>query len=270
MHPPLRSMTVGDNAAHPARAFFGRRKGHKLRPRQAQLFDTVLPRLAIDRSRPAPADLSALFPFAGRRSCARNRFRRRRIHDRAGQASSRTPASSASSLSSTAWPRRWPAIENERLSNIRLHFDDAVNLIAWLPGMSLARIDLIHPDPWPKRRHWKRRFVQDDMVAQLARILRPRRRIPLRDRYCRLRRLDAAAPRPVKATSNGRRNRRRRLAQSMAGIHTHALSRQGGARRTCVLFSDLPKALKRLRAQAVWRTCQKRTTRCAVEAESRP
>jgi tRNA (guanine-N7-)-methyltransferase len=37
----------------------------------------------------------------------------------------------------------------------------------------LARIDLIHPDPWPKRRHWKRRFVQDEMVPRLARILRP-------------------------------------------------------------------------------------------------
>src|SRR5262249_23157608 len=29
-----------------------------------------------------------------------------------------------------------------------------------------------HPDPWPKRRHWKRRFVQDEMIEQLARILR--------------------------------------------------------------------------------------------------
>ena len=48
-----------------------------------------------------------------------------------------------------------------------------MSLIAWLPETSLARIDLIHPDPWPKRRHWKRRFVQDEMVAQLARILRP-------------------------------------------------------------------------------------------------
>ena len=64
------------------------------------------------------------------------------------------------------------AIESGSLRNIRLHFDDAVSLIAWLPDASLARIDLIHPDPWPKRRHWKRRFVQDDMVAQLARILR--------------------------------------------------------------------------------------------------
>jgi tRNA (guanine-N7-)-methyltransferase len=59
------------------------------------------------------------------------------------------------------------------LKNIRLHFDDAGSLIAWLPEASLARIDLIHPDPWPKRRHWKRRFVQDEMVAHLARILRP-------------------------------------------------------------------------------------------------
>jgi tRNA (guanine-N7-)-methyltransferase len=65
------------------------------------------------------------------------------------------------------------AIERGDLKNIRLHFDDAVHLIGWLPPKSLARIDLIHPDPWPKRRHWKRRFVQDEAVVRLARILRP-------------------------------------------------------------------------------------------------
>jgi tRNA (guanine-N7-)-methyltransferase len=37
----------------------------------------------------------------------------------------------------------------------------------------MARIDLIHPDPWPKRRHWKRRFVQDATVAAMARIIKP-------------------------------------------------------------------------------------------------
>ena len=37
----------------------------------------------------------------------------------------------------------------------------------------MARIDLIHPDPWPKRRHWKRRFVQDATVAAMARIVKP-------------------------------------------------------------------------------------------------
>jgi tRNA (guanine-N7-)-methyltransferase len=64
------------------------------------------------------------------------------------------------------------AIDSRRLMNVRLHFDDAVSLMAWLPEASLARIDLIHPDPWPKRRHWKRRFVQDATLSQLARILR--------------------------------------------------------------------------------------------------
>src|SRR5512141_1620581 len=45
----------------PPRAFFGRRKGHPLRPRQVALFDTLLPRVALDLSKPAPADLRGLF-----------------------------------------------------------------------------------------------------------------------------------------------------------------------------------------------------------------
>src|SRR4029078_9419399 len=64
------------------------------------------------------------------------------------------------------------AIERETLTNVRLHFEEAASLIAWLPDASVDRVDLIHPDPWPKRRHWKHRFVQDATIAQLARILR--------------------------------------------------------------------------------------------------
>ena len=57
------------------------------------------------------------------------------------------------------------AIEARALTNIRLHHGDATELLAWLPAASLARVDLLYPDPWPKRRHWKRRFVQDESVA---------------------------------------------------------------------------------------------------------
>jgi tRNA (guanine-N7-)-methyltransferase len=64
-------------------------------------------------------------------------------------------------------------IEAKGLDAVRLHFGDATEVIAWLPPASLDRVDLIYPDPWPKRRHWKRRFVQDASVAALARILRP-------------------------------------------------------------------------------------------------
>ena len=64
-------------------------------------------------------------------------------------------------------------IEAHNIGNIRLFAGDAAELLAWAPPHSLARIDLIHPDPWPKRRHWKRRFVQDATIAAMARMLKP-------------------------------------------------------------------------------------------------
>ena len=51
-----------ETAQHRKGAFFGRRKGHALKPQQAALFDTLLPRLALDLDAPAPTDLAALFP----------------------------------------------------------------------------------------------------------------------------------------------------------------------------------------------------------------
>jgi tRNA (guanine-N7-)-methyltransferase len=154
------------------RAFFGRRKGHKLRPNQARLIETLLPRLAIDLTHPAPADLRTLLPepvtdvqleigFGGGESMIAQ--------------AERQPHTGFIGVEPflNGMAKALAAIESKDLHNVRLHFDDAISLIAWLPEESLARIDLIHPDPWPKRRHWKRRFVQDDMVARLARILRP-------------------------------------------------------------------------------------------------
>ena len=166
------AMTRMNSELHRTRAFFGRRKGHKLRPRQARLIEALLPQLAIDVSRPAPADLCTLFPVP--------------VSDvvlEIGFGGGESMIAQANEQPRTGFlgvepfingmAKALAAIESARLRNIRLHFDDAVSLIAWLPDASLARIDLIHPDPWPKRRHWKRRFIQDEMVARLARILRP-------------------------------------------------------------------------------------------------
>lgn len=153
------------------RAFFGRRKGHKLRPSQARLFETLLPRLALDASRPAPSELRTLFAadvsdveleigFGGGESMLARAI---------GQ-----PGTGFIGVEPfvNGMAKALAGIESNQLRNVRLHFDDAIQLIAWLPDRSLARIELIHPDPWPKRRHWKRRFVQNETVAQLGRILR--------------------------------------------------------------------------------------------------
>src|SRR5262249_56028866 len=56
------AMSMSDYSKARRGAFFGRRKGHALRPRQAELFDILLPRLAIELAQPAPPDLGLLFP----------------------------------------------------------------------------------------------------------------------------------------------------------------------------------------------------------------
>jgi tRNA (guanine-N7-)-methyltransferase len=158
--------------AHSPRAFFGRRKGHKLRPQQTALFNTLLPRLALDLSTPMPADAAALFPhtidalhleigFGGGEHLIAEAER----HPHIGFIGVEPFVNGMA--------KALAAIETRGLRNIRLHFGDAIFLLEWLPDNSLARVDLIYPDPWPKRRHWKRRFVQDATLAAIKRALRP-------------------------------------------------------------------------------------------------
>jgi tRNA (guanine-N7-)-methyltransferase len=151
-------------------AFFGRRKGHPLRPHQAALFDTLLPRLALDLTQPAPPDLRALFASVDD------------VRLESGFGGGEHLIAEAQRLPRTGFigiepfvngmAKALAAIEQHKLTNIRLHHGDTTDLLAWLPAASLARFDLLYPDPWPKRRHWKRRFVQDNTVAAIARIVR--------------------------------------------------------------------------------------------------
>lgn len=155
-----------------SRAFFGRRKGHKLRPNQARLLETLLPQLAVDLTQPPPAELKALFPVPVSDIALEIGFGGGEYMIAQAQREANKGFIGVEPFVN-GMAKALAAIDSTALRNVRLHFEDAADLIAWLPERSLTRIDLIHPDPWPKRRHWKRRFVQDDMVTRLARILRP-------------------------------------------------------------------------------------------------
>ena len=63
------------------------------------------------------------------------------------------------------------AVDEQGLANVRLHRGDARDLVERIADASLARIYILFPDPWPKTRHWKRRIVSDEFVAQCTRIL---------------------------------------------------------------------------------------------------
>ena len=64
-------------------------------------------------------------------------------------------------------------VERHGLANVRLRADDARALIAAAPDAALSRIFILYPDPWPKRRHNKRRVISSETVAELARVAKP-------------------------------------------------------------------------------------------------
>jgi tRNA (guanine-N7-)-methyltransferase len=164
--------SAGDAAAvHRQGSFFGRRKGHKLRAHQADLLETLLPRLSLEITGPQPPDLTGLFG-AGIDATKLE----------IGFGGGEHLVAQARAFANTGFIGCEPyvngmakilaLIEAYDIGNIRLFAGDAIELLAWAPNHSLQRIDLIHPDPWPKRRHWKRRFVQDATIAAMARVLK--------------------------------------------------------------------------------------------------
>jgi tRNA (guanine-N7-)-methyltransferase len=152
-------------------AFFGRRKGKKLRQHQSALFETLLPQLAVDLSQPAPQDLRALLPLRVDEVRLEIGFGGGEHLIGEAECNPRCGFIGVEPFMN-GMAKALAAIETKGLRNIRLHHGDATDLIAWLPDRALARVDLLYPDPWPKRRHWKRRFVQEKSIAALARILR--------------------------------------------------------------------------------------------------
>ena len=152
-------------------SFFGRRKGHKLRAHQADLIADLLPTLVLDTAAKID-DLRSVFAMPVET-----------VRLEIGFGGGEHLIAEAMAQPHTGFIGCEPyvngmakilaQIETHNISNIRLFAGDAAELLTWAPEHSLARVDLIHPDPWPKKRHWKRRFVQDATVAQLARVLLP-------------------------------------------------------------------------------------------------
>jgi tRNA (guanine-N7-)-methyltransferase len=198
-------------------SFFGRRKGKALRPGQRKALETALPALLLDLSAPPPEDLRALFPvpvddvfleigFGAGEHLITEAVR----HPRSGFIGVEPFVGGMA--------KAVVAIELDQLRNIRLYDQDAVVLLDWLPDGSIHRIDLLFPDPWPKKRHWKRRFVNADNLDRIARCLTPRRDVPFRHRCRKLRRMDAGARRGGAQPRLARRSHRQaRTVQGLAG-----------------------------------------------------
>ena len=155
------------------RRLYGRRQGHKLRAGQAALVEAMLPAVSVPET--GPLDAVALFGAD------------RPLELEIGFGGGEHLAAQAAARPDTGFIGCEPflngvvqALSHVRandgrgaLGNVRLHMGDALEVIERLPDASLARVYLLHPDPWPKARHAKRRMANHGPLDAIAAKLRP-------------------------------------------------------------------------------------------------
>jgi tRNA (guanine-N7-)-methyltransferase len=157
---------------------YGRRRGHPLRPRQQALLEVTLPRLLLSpedaaqgpaRAFAAPVEEVWLeVGFGG----GEHSFAQAQAHPKAGLIASEVFENGICSLLGKLVPEGGEATA-PLPPNLRLWTEDARRLIRSLPQDSLSRLFLMFPDPWPKARHAKRRFVHPSILPDLAAAIRP-------------------------------------------------------------------------------------------------
>ena len=165
----------------PWRNFHGRRRGKTLRPGQAKLIDTRLAELAPpgigwdENPERTPIDLKALFPG------------KREVWLEIGFGSGEHAIAQAARYPDVGLIACEPfingvaallsKIEASGVSNLSVTDSDARDVMDVLPEGSISRAFLLYPDPWPKTRHHKRRFVNPEQIEMLARVLAPKAKL---------------------------------------------------------------------------------------------
>ena len=146
---------------------YGRQKSHPLSLRQQRLIDEVLPSLRLDLSKPAPADLTGLFGPAVKKVWLEIGFGAG--EHLAWQLDANPDVGIIGCepfLNGTA--KLLAQVPEQQRNRLRLYDHDARTVIDWLPDNSINRAFILFPDPWPKRRHRKRRLVAPQFIANLT------------------------------------------------------------------------------------------------------
>lgn len=151
------------------RRLYGRSQGHRLRPAQVALLEQLLPQIAVPAEGPVTAE--RLFGQSGP------------LHFEIGFGSGEHLAYRADLLPDHGFIGCEPfvngmvgALQNVRdrhLGNVRLYMGDALDVLDRVPDGALSFVYLLHPDPWPKARHAKRRMVNHGPLDLIAAKLKP-------------------------------------------------------------------------------------------------
>jgi tRNA (guanine-N7-)-methyltransferase len=155
------------------RRLYGRAKGHKLRQGQAALVEEMLPQVSVPEA--GPLDAHTLFGDA--------KDSGRPLELEIGFGAGEHLAGQAAMRPHHGFIGCEPFlngvvgalnhIRDGELANVRLHMGDALEVVERLPDASLDRVYLLHPDPWPKARHAKRRMMNHGPLDLIAAKLKP-------------------------------------------------------------------------------------------------
>ena len=142
--------------------FYGRRKGKPLRRRHSDLMESLLPQVALDLADPlagAAAPRWLEIGFGGGEHLAHQA----QLHPGVALTGAEAFLNGVAKLLAE--------IDERGLRNVRVHYGDARALLEALPDQSMERIYLLYPDPWPKERQKKRRFVSPATLGHFHRVL---------------------------------------------------------------------------------------------------
>jgi tRNA (guanine-N7-)-methyltransferase len=164
-------------AEHPAkhperqrRLLYGRRKGPKLRGAQAALLETLLPKLTLhldpgaDPRRYFAGAVDDVWLEIGF-GAGEHLHELARANPNVGLIGAEPFINGVAKLLAKLAPGEG--------DNIRIHMNDARDILDALPDASLGRVMILFPDPWPKTRHAKRRFIQMETLDVIARVTKP-------------------------------------------------------------------------------------------------
>ena len=163
---PGKTGGAGDRSLHPRHRLYGRRLGHALRQGQQELIDQRLPRLMAPGDgpivlAPGPKEWWLEIGFGGGEHLAGQLVAHPDIGMIGAEPFLNGMASLLAKLPDDCDPR------------LILWDRDARNLLGRIEPASLARVFLLFPDPWPKKRHHKRRFVSPESLAAIHLVLVP-------------------------------------------------------------------------------------------------
>ena len=157
-----------EDTAHPLLRSYGRIKSRPIKPRQAALVETLLPQI---RAPQAPFDPADLMPGAEEVWLEIGFGGGEHMASQAARAPNVLIIGCEPFLNGVASAVRH--VDEQGLKNVRIKDGDARELIGHLPDACLNRVFILFPDPWPKARHHKRRIVQPEVLADLARVMKP-------------------------------------------------------------------------------------------------